>query len=1281
MIEDRRDSAVFQELIAGLAASGLKFRFRARGRSMMPAIRDGEILHVMPADPATIRVADVVLFRDDAGFKAHRVVCKYANIFVTRGDTGIEADGAIRGEQIMGKVVAKECIRTGRVIALHGLGPRLRKFASELKRILSFREGLWTRFSPKACVGSLMALTLLFLFSRTSQAQLGGVALDSVNSQSFVTSTTVCVGNQPATCTFTFNHTTGSVASSNGLLVVGVSMNIRNNTPDSSVTSATYNGTAMTQAANANPGNNLRVQIFYLKNPVSGTKQITLVVHKTGGVGNQIGLEVGAISMYRVNTSFTTLKLVQNNGSSTSATAAFTAVTGIPGPNDGVLDVLAIVAGSPSPTITANTSTIAPLVFEKQQWIGSSGTSGQDVEGSCSTAGGKGSALTMRENIGSSVAWTIAAIDIPALNPTAVKTNAFTAAQSSNGVLLSWETGGEIHNLGFNVYREIGGEKVRVNPSLIAGSALLMHETMEQHAARTYGWIDHSSGAGGLYWLEDVDLNGTRTMHGPVSVESGAAVPTSWVREMTIQELSSTGSVGLPAIPPSQAHVREKVMRPQPSNRTRKIGFQLAEHSAVKILVDHEGWYRVTQPQLIAAGLNPSVEARSLRLFAEGVEQAIRVTGADAGFGPHSAIEFYGTAIDTPYSGQRVYWLTAGGRPGLRIASEAPGTAGPQVQSFMQTLELKPRTTYFAALLRDDTDNFFGPAVTATPAIQSVNISNLAVGEGVLDVALQGVTLEQAHEVIITLNGATLGELRFSNQENARARFTVPAGVFTNGANTITLTALQGDNDISLVDYIDVSFFRTLTAESDLLKFTVPAGHSFAVSGFSRPPTRLLDISNPAQPAEVAFRTASINGSYTLEAISPWSSSAAHRLLALSDTQLSIPAALMQHRASDFHARQSGAEVVMLTAPEFMSEMQPLAALRQSEGKSVALINVDDVYDEFNFGERSPLAIQSFLRNAASNWKDKPQYLILGGDASVDPRNYFGFGFFDFVPTKVVITSELKTASDDWFSDFDGTGFAKIATGRIPARNALDAKLMVDKIIGYAEGQQASWANQSMMVADFDEPGVSFTRAAQSVQKMLPSTMNVTDVFAGALGSGAASQNIIAGINSGQLMVNYNGHGSVEVWGSGLFNNALASGLTNGSKLPVFVLMNCLNGFFHDVYTQSLAESLMLAPNGGAVAVWASSGLTAAEPQFQMDQMLVQTLFAQPSITLGNAVSLAKAGIGDSDVRKTFLLFGDPTMRLKQPQTLQVTPTPPIMPDRGSEPERNLRAPRVREPN
>ena len=288
--------------------------------------------------------------------------------------------------------------------------------------------------------------------------------------------------------------------------------------------------------------------------------------------------------------------------------------------------------------------------------------------------------------------------------------------------------------------------------------------------------------------------------------------------------------------------------------------------------------------------------------------------------------------------------------------------------------------------------------------------------------------------------------------------------------------------------------------------------------------------------------------------------------------------------------------------------------------------------------------------------------MLLAGDASVDPRNYLGFGFFDFVPTKIVITSALKTASDDWFSDFENTGFAKIATGRLPARNAADMQTMVGKIVGYNSVTSGeSWTNQSMVVADVDDPSLSFTQAAMSVQKMLPQTMNVTDVFASSLGAGTARQNLLAGINAGQLLVNYNGHGSVEIWGSGLFDDNVAASLSNGNKLPMFVAMNCLNGFFHDVYTESLATALMLAPNGGAVSVWASSGLTEASPQFQMDQALMQGLFSQPSTTVGDAVLFAKSGIADADTRKTFILFGDPMMRLKTVGSVQ-----PVLPDPSS---------------
>ncbi len=869
----------------------------------------------------------------------------------------------------------------------------------------------------------------------------------------------------------------------------------------------------------------------------------------------------------------------------------------------------------------------------------------------------------MAESLSASVAWTIAAVAIPTTNPTAVKTQAFTAGPVSNGVLLSWHTSGEMHNLGFNVYREFGGRRVKLNPSLIAGSALLMRETQEQHGAKTYGWIDHTPANAGLYWLEDVDVNGTRTMHGPVPVEANAALPRVTISAVMTQELgrSNFAQAGRDLRADSaEAHVRERAATPNFSASTREIGFQLASQPAVKIFVDHEGWYRVTQAQLVAAGLSRDIEARKLHLFAEGVEQPIRITGATRGFGPQAAIEFYGTAIDTPYSGQRVYWLAATDQPGMRIRRDAGiGREGPQPQSFIQTLELKPRTIYFAALLKDNTDNFFGPLVSPTSESQTLTVSNVAPGEGSFEIALQGVTLGQQHDVTVTLNGATLGSVNFGDQQGGKAKFEIPSGVLTNGTNTVTLTAQLGDNDLSVLDYINISFPHTFTAESDSLRFKANAGESVTVGGFVRPPSRVIDITDAARPIEIKFRTTTRSEMYALHANVPWTSAGMHELLAISDAQMDSPAAMTLHRPSNLHSAQSGAEVVMLAAPQFTDQVRPLAELRQSEGRSVAIVSVDDVYDEFNFGERTPYAIRDFLRTATTAWTNKPHYLLLAGDASVDPRDYLGFGSFDFVPTKVVITSALKTASDDWFSDFNNTGFATIATGRLPARTTAEMQTIIGKILNYTSGQAGSWTNQSMMVADIDDSSANFSQAALSVQNMLPQTMTVSDVFVGILGPDTAKQNLLAGINGGRLLVNYNGHGSVEIWGSGLFDDTDASSLTNGSKMPLFIAMNCLNGFFHDVYTQSLAEALMLAPNGGAVSVWASSGLTDAGPQFQMDQELVRTLFSRPLITVGDAVLSAKSAIADSDVRKTFILFGDPLMRLKQPESLLPIQSPP----------------------
>ncbi|MGA8867288.1 MAG: hypothetical protein WB510_09985, partial [Candidatus Sulfotelmatobacter sp.] len=412
--------------------------------------------------------------------------------------------------------------------------------------------------------------------------------------------------------------------------------------------------------------------------------------------------------------------------------------------------------------------------------------------------------------------------------PTRVQLMSFVgrAGQDKNGsnrVVLFWKTGGEAHNLGFNIYREQNGVRTRLNPSLIAGSALLMRGALPRHSGKTYTWIDSSAGAGsGSYWLEDVDVNGTRIMHGPVSAEGAGGLVASDSSPASTLMLDQLNQA-IPGVSGELSHPLEYVPRNfEPTAAQQQKQFDLAAHPAVKIMVKHEGWYSVAQPDLVKAGLNPNVDPALLHLYAEANEQPIEITGASAGpggFGPQAAINFYGTGIDTPYSGTRVYWLAAESTPGARIQQMQPSSGSNQPPAdFPFTVEWKPRTTYFAALITRNGNNFFGPLISSTPVDQIMQVSHLdptSTDPAKLEVVLQGVILGVPHDVTIALNNITVGELTFTGQDQGRLSVNLPSGVLLEGNNMLTLTSQGGEYDTSLVDYARIVYPHGYVADSD----------------------------------------------------------------------------------------------------------------------------------------------------------------------------------------------------------------------------------------------------------------------------------------------------------------------------------------------------------------------------------------------------------------------------------------------------------------------------------
>jgi hypothetical protein len=881
-----------------------------------------------------------------------------------------------------------------------------------------------------------------------------------------------------------------------------------------------------------------------------------------------------------------------------------------------------------------------------------------------------------------------------------VKLVSLAAAEHDSGTLLTWKTGFEVNNLGFHVYRETNGELLRLTPDLIAGSALLAGSGISLGAGRSYqwwdptikGWGDGGTGRRGdnspiRYWLEDTDLSGKRTWHGPVVPfgigrplpktvrpeflsELGARLDEKYDHYWRVHDLKEKlrrnpllmdgkGTLGSRITPayakPASAGTSLKAgasvetqsssLVSQPSSLVATMQQLLAARPSVKLTIKGQGWYRVTQPELKAAGLNPAAHPRLLQLYVDGVEQPMLVRGEEDGrFDPQDGIEFYGIGLDTLSTDARVYWLVEGTKPGKRIQVYQGKGAPSGIASFPYKVEKRDRTIYFAALKNGEASNFFGSIIAGVSVNQLLNIPHpdpASSGEAFLDVSLQGVT-HAPHRVKVFLNEVEAGEVVFKGQSLGIGQWSVPQSLLLEGENLVTLVPEGGVLDISLVDVIRVTYGHTYTADDDLLRFTVDRPGQLLIEGFSDSRIRVVDITNPQKIQEITGKVNTGGSGFTLSLTVNGSGS--HALYAFTEGRIKSPAKVEANGPSSWYLGSNGADLVIISHRDFLNSMEPLRRDRESQGLSVALMDVADLYDEFNFGQKSPQAIKDFLAWARTHWKKAPQYVVLVGDGSFDPRNFLGLGDVDFVPTKLIDTAYLETASDDWFVDFNNDGLPEMAIGRLPVRTVEESDVLVSKIVGY---EQTAPIQEAVLVADIN--GVfDFETVSEELRGLLPSSIVIRKIFRSDFGTDGEARNALIGtINQGPLLVNYLGHGSVELWNGGILNSAEAGALINGWRLPFFINMTCFNGMFHDVYTESLSEALLKAEGGGSVAVWASSGLTEPEAQAMLNRELIKILFNGESITLGEAVNRAKAATTDPDVRRTWILFGDPTTRLK----------------------------------
>lgn len=819
------------------------------------------------------------------------------------------------------------------------------------------------------------------------------------------------------------------------------------------------------------------------------------------------------------------------------------------------------------------------------------------------------------------------------------------AFSEGRGAWIGWRAENESRNLGFYVHRVgVGGEREPVSAALIAGAYLQTRE--ERTNAGSYSFFDRDGGVGSVYVIESSDINGTRRF--------SSAIQTKYVSDLTPlagasgeqfenQARRANPNVsGNDSLLPKDLQIQIANSNLPPDPLTQRW---VAAQPGARIGVKTEGFYRVSRAELQTAGFDVNAPTTRWQLYANGVEQAINV-GAGGDY-----IEFYGKGIETLYADTQIYFLVVGASDGKRIGNAIRRRIGGSVasNSYAQFFYKKERTIYISSLLNGDTENFFGgTVVSASGGSVDFTLSGVdyATPNASLDLTLQGVTLVN-HQSKIFLNNAEIGILNGTNFNSATGTFTFPTVLLNEGFNRLRLVSLNnvpgGLVDNSLFDAVRINFARRYVAEQNRLSFHVPNYKNSWAENFSSPNIRVFDLTNRDAPVlltNLPIEPSSSGGGFRVNL----PSNRGRVLYAVEDSGLLAPASVSANAPSTLSTATNNGELIILAHKDLLTPAEAWANYRQASGLNVKVVNIEDVFDEFNYGASGADCIRDFLNYAKNNWQTAPNYVMFLGDATYDPKNYLG-GSGNLVPTRLVDTVYSEAGSDETLADFNDDGLAELAVGRIAVRDAASATLAFNKVSTFEQTVAAGLDRGVVFASDLPN-GYDFAGLSERLGNQLPN--DVPKAFVNRAQTNANAL-LVNEINAGRFLVNYSGHGNSAVWASpNFFSTAHAGQLTNGGdNLSIFTMLTCLNGYFIQP-TDSLSEVLMKNPNGGAVAAWASSGLTTPDIQEIMATRFFNQIGAGNFTRIGDLVKDAKTTINfGRDVRLSWVLLGDPAMKVR----------------------------------
>jgi hypothetical protein len=281
-----------------------------------------------------------------------------------------------------------------------------------------------------------------------------------------------------------------------------------------------------------------------------------------------------------------------------------------------------------------------------------------------------------------------------------------------------------------------------------------------------------------------------------------------------------------------------------------------------------------------------------------------------------------------------------------------------------------------------------------------------------------------------------------------------------------------------------------------------------------------------------------------------------------------------------------------------------------------------------------------------------PRYVLLLGDASYDFKGHLETGAANLLPPWMVKTSYLWTASDPAYAAVNGDDLLPdVAIGRLPASSVEELERMVRKIVAH-ESSRREGRPAAVLVADDPDEAGDFESDADSLAQGVLAGAPVRSIYLGRLGIVAAREEILDAFDEGAETMSYVGHGGIHLWaGENLFDRDSVDLLSPQPRQPVVLTMNCLNGYFHFPYFDSLVEELLEAEAKGAIAAFSPSGLSVNAPAHRLHEAILRELHSGAHRRLGDAVQAAQAAYVDSGALPELLviyhLLGDPALTLR----------------------------------